>query len=530
MREIQVLDCTLRDGGYINSWKFGQKRIQSIVSGLIEANVDYIECGYFNNEVNKLDHDITQFKDEEQLVATINDIRKIRRPVAMFDFGKFDVTHLEDCTHSSLFGIRLAFHKQDMKKIGDCCHAILEKGYRLFLQPMVTVSYTDEELLELVRMTNELKPYAFYIVDSFGSLKESDLQRMLFLVDHNLNDNIILGFHSHNNLQLAYSNAQIVVQLQTNRSIIIDSCIFGMGRGAGNLNTELFVQYLNDYYSGNYRVKPLLQVMDNTLNSIYREKYWGYSLAYYISAVYNCHPNYAHYLSEKNSLFSDDIESIISKIDGINKESYSDEYAEKIYLAYMKTQKDYDKEFEALADLFANKKVLVLGPGRSALEHREQIQQLIRDENIISVSLNCIHKWLDEVSDYIFVSNKRRFEQIPKNLSNKLIITSNIECEEAAYRIPYEKLINNQDGVEDNGGMMFLQLMIFFNVQKVYIVGVDGFSYDMDENYFIDDMKFSLSKERMHNINCGMKKLIKNYMNFIEIEFLEMPQFLKEKL
>ena len=147
----------------------------------------------------------------------------------MIDFGQYNLAELNYIQSSFLFVIRLAFHKQDSKNIETSCKIIKEKGYHLFLQPIVTVNYTDEELLELIDFTNKIEPYAFYIVDSFGSLKKNDLQRMLYLIDNNLKQNVILGFHSHNNLQMAYSNAQVVTQLQTNRKIIIDSSIFGMG-------------------------------------------------------------------------------------------------------------------------------------------------------------------------------------------------------------------------------------------------------------------------------------------------------------
>ena len=75
-----------------------------------------------------------------------------------------------------------------------------------------------------------------------------------------------------------------------------------MGRGAGNLNTELFVQYLNDNADGNYDIKPLLSIIDEILNAFYQRNYWGYSLPNYLSAAHNAHPNYAGYLDDKKTL------------------------------------------------------------------------------------------------------------------------------------------------------------------------------------------------------------------------------------
>ena len=123
--------------------------------------------------------------------------------------------------------------------------------------------------------------------------------RLFYIVDYKLDSNIVLGFHSHNNMQLAYSNAQTLVDIQITRNIIIDTSIMGMGCGAGNLNTELFVEYLNDNFDMHYRLKPLLILIDEVLNIFYYENYWGYSLPNYLSAKYNTHPNYAKYLDEK---------------------------------------------------------------------------------------------------------------------------------------------------------------------------------------------------------------------------------------
>ena len=37
-----LLDCTIRDGGYVNDWKFGHNNLISIFERLIDSNVDYI--------------------------------------------------------------------------------------------------------------------------------------------------------------------------------------------------------------------------------------------------------------------------------------------------------------------------------------------------------------------------------------------------------------------------------------------------------------------------------------------------------
>ena len=157
---------------------------------------------------------------------------------------------------------------------------VLQKGYKLFIQPMTIMRYSDKELLELLDVVNtELADAAaFYVVDSFGEMRMNDLNRIVHLVDHNLRPEMTMGFHSHNNLQLSYSNAVTLLQFFSDRDVIIDGAVLGMGKGAGNLNTELFLEHLNLYYNKQYQIAPLLEVIDKVLNTIRAEHYWGYSI------------------------------------------------------------------------------------------------------------------------------------------------------------------------------------------------------------------------------------------------------------
>ena len=239
MNKIQVLDCTLRDGGYCNNCRFGFENEKKIIHGLVEANVDIIECGFLMNTV-EYDQDVTRFTSLDEVAKIIPKDKEGKTFVMLTDYGKYRPEDLPEYDGVSVDGLRVAFHKKDRIAALKECKKIKNKGYKVFVQAMVSLSYTDEEFLDLIRRVNELEPYAFYIVDSFGMMKRKDLTRLFYLVEHNLNEKIKIGFHSHNNMQLAYSNAQSLVDLHSDRDLIIDSSVYGMGRGAGNLNTELY--------------------------------------------------------------------------------------------------------------------------------------------------------------------------------------------------------------------------------------------------------------------------------------------------
>lgn len=252
---------------------------------------------------------------------------------------------------------------------------------------MVSLSYTDEEFLDLICCVNELEPYAFYIVDSFGMMKRKDLTRLFYLVEHNLNENIKIGFHSHNNMQLAYSNAQSLVDLHSDRELIIDASVYGMGRGAGNLNTELFVQYLNDNADGKYDIKPLLSIIDEILNEFYQRNYWGYSLPNYLSAVHNAHPNYAGYLDDKKTLTVENMNEIFEMMDEDKKVSYDKDYIEELYLRYMATGKSQEEHKTELIENLNGKTVLLIAPGKSSIEEKDRIASFM-NEDVVMVSVN----------------------------------------------------------------------------------------------------------------------------------------------
>ena len=312
-KRINILDCTLRDGGYVNKWEFGYYNIKKIISSLVAANVDIIECGFLTNKI-EYDRDYSKFNAVEQIASVLPQKRGNTMFVCMINYGEYDISDLPKCDGKSVDGIRVAFHKRNAKEAMRFCAAIKEKGYKVFIQPMVTMSYSDEEVLELIKIANEIKPYAFYMADSFGTMKQNDIMRFFYLNDNNLDKNIKFGYHSHNNMQLAYSNAQSLCEIETRRNILIDSSTFGMGRGAGNLNSEMFLSYLNDHTEVNYNIKPLLNIIDEVLADIYEKNYWGYSIPHYLSALHYCHPNYATYLDSKKTLKVDNIDDILKLI------------------------------------------------------------------------------------------------------------------------------------------------------------------------------------------------------------------------
>ena len=331
MSNIKILDCTLRDGGYVNNWHFGRKAIETMLFNLSKSNTDIVECGFLTNKT--YDPDYSLYNSVEQLNELVSSDSSMNTMyVAMIAIGEREINPvlLSDADSTVLDGIRLTFHPNEIDLAFEWAEIIKSKGYKLFMQPVGTTNYTDRQFLDLLERINKLEPYAFYIVDTLGVMYEKDLIRQVFLVDNNLNPTISLGYHSHNNFQLAFSNAQALSHYNTKRNIIIDCSANGMGRGAGNLCSELFMDYLNRTFSKNYDVLPVLEIVDRYLIPISLSNPWGYNSAYFLSASNNCHPNYSSYLMAKHSLSMPAIGSILKQIPQKEKRFFNKALIEKI--------------------------------------------------------------------------------------------------------------------------------------------------------------------------------------------------------
>ena len=215
---IQILDCTLRDGGYINDWKFGRKTIVSILDKLDKAGIDIIECGFLTRMVQ--DKDCSLFGSVAEIEEVLPKRARSAMFVAMIAIGEKELHPYELAPYdgTGIEGVRLTFHQHEIAQAVGWAAILMDKGYKVFMQPVGTVFYTDIELLQLVERMNRLHPYAFYIVDTLGSMYRNDVTHRFHLINENMEPGIRLGFHAHNNLQLAFSNAQVLGKIQTKRT------------------------------------------------------------------------------------------------------------------------------------------------------------------------------------------------------------------------------------------------------------------------------------------------------------------------
>lgn len=476
---VQVLDCTLRDGGYINNWEFGKQAICSILDKLESGGIDIIECGFLTSHPRG--EDCSLFASPRDISPLLPQRTRNAMFVAMIAIGERELPpdRLPAKEPGGLDGIRLTFHREETDQAVAWAGAIMAKGYRVFLQPVGTAFYSDLDLLKLVERVNQLKPFAFYIVDTLGSMYRNQVTRQFHLIDENMDPDIRLGFHGHNNLQLAFSNAQVLSTIQTKRDLILDSSVYGMGRGAGNLPTELITRYINKNIQSRYNVAMVMDIYDEYIAPLRKEFEWGYTMAYQIAAIHACHPNYAAYLLNKQTLTMTDIESILRSIPQQHRVEFDRELVRQLYRRYQSKQIDDSKAVEELSDLIRGRHLLVLAPGQSLRTRETQVLEFIRRRCPFVIAVNFADPKFQV--EACFVSNHKRLDIAWQQFSSlpgiRKILTSNLAAygDESCLYVDYDRCANEDQMVSDNAGLMLLKLLERCGAKKVYLAGFDGF-------------------------------------------------------
>lgn len=516
MKNVRVLDCTLRDGGRIINCAFPDQETKEISNRLADAKIDIIEVGFLR-DWRKVEYkgNSTFFTDVDQIRPFVNKDKRSTIYAAFIDYGMCDIDSLKPYDGTSIDAIRFGFTKknyaEDRDEVIRWINIIKEKGYKLFIQGVNSLNYSDRELLEIVDMVNEVHPYSFGIVDTYGAMYMDDVDRLYGLIDHNMLPDICINFHSHNNYQLSFAFAQEVIKLSGsgNRQIIIDGTLGGMGKVAGNLNTELIVDYLVRKKHYDYEFEDILDMLDDYIYKYSLEHKWGYSTAAMMAGIYKSHPNNIIYLTEKFRLDTKDIGKLLSMIDPATRQRYDYDNIEKLYTEYVADKIDDHETVNNLKNIIEDKEVLVMVPGNTLNTHREKIDNYIKDNQPIIISVNFV---ADVSSAYAFFGNQKRYTRLrAKRDDRNVIVSSNIKPDnDNDIVVNYQSLINRGYKYFENSTIMLLSLLKRINPSKITIAGFDGFSEDVEKNYSDSSFQNERHIGEFATLNKEVSEMFKN--------------------
>lgn len=510
MKNVKILDCTLRDGGRIINCAFPNSQIKDIAYRLADANIDIIEVGFLRDAKSvNYQGNSTFFTDVDQIRPFVNR-KKDTMYVAFIDYGMFDFSTLKPYDGTSIDGLRIGFTRKnfenDHEEILECLAEVKQKGYKLFVQGVNSLGYTDRELLGIVDIVNQIQPEGFGIVDTYGAMYMDDVDRLYTIVDHNLDENIAIDFHSHNNYQLSFAFAQEIIRLSNGkREVIIDGTLNGMGKCAGNLNTELLVDYLVRKRNYDYDFDAILDIIDDHIYNYHLQHQWGYSIPALMGGIYRSHPNNIIYLTEKFRLATKDIKYIISMIDPDKRMRYDYDNIQRLYQEYNHVKVDDKENLALLQRILKGKKILLLMPGLSISQYKDEILKKIEVENLFVITVNFRDETFDKYSELAFWGSQKRYEHytdLRKEVTS--LITSNIESDmEDDIIVNYDSFVDRTQEYSDNASLMLMRILQRVGVVSYYVAGFDGFTVN-GSYYNKTDFSEERFRSQYESINKGV--------------------------
>ncbi|MCR4689074.1 MAG: aldolase catalytic domain-containing protein [Saccharofermentans sp.] len=536
MADIKLLDCTLRDGGYVNDWQFGHSNLISIYERLASTGVDYVEIGFLDDR-RPLDINRSIFPDTSCYRKIWGKAKaRPKKVCAMIDYGTCSLEHIEPSAESGIDAIRVIFKQHKLKDAMAFCAEVKKLGYEVFSQLVSVTTYSDEDLVEMCKVVNEVEPAALSMVDTYGLLEPSSLLHIFSIIDDNLKPGITIGFHAHNNFQLAYANCiAFLSRKETRHDILADGTLYGMGKSAGNAPLELLAMQLNEHFGKDYKIDPMLEAIEESIMDFYKKSPWGYKMFFYLSAKNKCHPTYVSDYLKKDNLSITDLDKVLSTIEPEDEKLlYNADTSAKTYTDYMEALPSDEEQAKLLAQELKGRKVLVMGPGKNIKLQEGKVQDFIRTNDPVVISINYVPEQFG--ADFVFTTKASRYLEMTDMLHEegngaiKIIATSNVtsKTESFAYTFNRAPLLEQSEDFKDNSFIMLIKILKMAGIKTVYCAGLDGYSTN-ESNYYNPKMEYSFVKNYARYLNRHMHDCLYKENSDMTFEFVTYSVYTEEE-
>ena len=290
--EIRTVDATMRDGGLVNNFGFTDEFVKDLYKTNIEAGVDYMEFGYRASKKQFSPNDFGKWKfcNEEDIRAIVGENDSPMKIAIMADAGRCDFK--EDILpkkDSVVDMIRVACYVHQIPLALEMIEDAKQKGYEVTCNLMAVSKVQKDDLKQALNIIAKSPADVIYIVDSFGNYYPEQIRELCQMyVDIVMGAGKEVGFHGHNNQQLAFANTIECCKIGTN---YLDMTVNGMGRGAGNCFSEQLLSFLRN---PKYSALPIINFVAKHMLKLKAEGVvWGYDIPYMMTGVLNAHPSTA---------------------------------------------------------------------------------------------------------------------------------------------------------------------------------------------------------------------------------------------
>jgi len=296
-----ILDCTLRDGGYVNNWEFSREQARDTYNAAKDSGMTYCEVG-FRRDQDGGSQGPWYYGEEKLINETFSDIVNESCKIAvMAQMGTFTIDSFIPKSDSLITMVRvlIAYHcknKDDsvldvelIHETADTCRQLNKLGYETSINIGRIDKMSEEQIRTLCSIVKDVK--FLYIADTYGNLGIYKMRKILATMKEYYSGPI--GFHAHDNLQ----NASIKsIDALYNGASIVDVTFGGYGRGSGNAKAELVIAHMIMSGLEKYKLLPTLIYADK-----YVQRYHLSGVIYLLTGMWSMHVNYAIEVIEKHT-------------------------------------------------------------------------------------------------------------------------------------------------------------------------------------------------------------------------------------
>ncbi|PRX43499.1 aldolase catalytic domain-containing protein [Salegentibacter salegens] len=461
---MKLLDCTLRDGGYYTNWDFDRELVKAYFDAFNNLPIDYLEIGYRSNSMNSY---LGEYFYCPQYVLEDAKINSSKKLVIILNEKDVRAEHVPDLLEPCvgyITMVRIAIDPKNFKRALSLAEAVKKLGFEVGFNVMYMSNWENEkEFLGQIKEINGIVDY-FYMVDSFGGVYPEDVRKTFDIVRNQTDTKI--GFHGHNNLQLALVNTLTAIDCGVS---IVDTTVTGMGRGAGNLQTELLLTALNGKGELDLDFNALSKVVD-PFEAMQKEYGWGTNLPYMVSGA-NSLPQ-----KEVMSWVTKRFYSLNSIIRALSNQSKGIE--DNIDLKNLEEEKKF-------------KLALIIGGGPSGKKHAKAINEFIdKQEDICLIHSSSKNsqefKDVHKLQIHCLAGNEgHRLEDSysEMNIKDKLVVlppyprTMGTYIPESLEDVAFQlQEISFTDKFHESVTSLAIETALKLGVEKFYFAGYDGYS------------------------------------------------------
>ncbi|QOR65476.1 aldolase [Cytobacillus suaedae] len=494
MNNIKLLDCTLRDGGYYNSWDFDHSLIQDYLNAMKEVSIDFVELGLrgFNKDGFKgacaftTDNFINSLTVPEglNLGVMVNASELLNHP----DGLEIALVKLfAPASESPVSLVRIACHVHEFKEALPAAHCLKDRGYVVGFNLMQIADRSADEIKNLATAANNYPIDVLYFADSLGSLNPESTAKIINMIREVWQGP--LGIHTHDNMGYALANSMRAVEEGVTW---IDGTVTGMGRGPGNAKTEYLAIELEENRNVTSNLTPLMKLVEGYFKPLQNKCGWGTNSFYYLAGKYGIHPTYIQEMLSDSRYVEEDILAVIEflKSEGGKKFNINTLEAARNFYSGVPTGTWHPSE------VISNKEVLIIGTGPSIQKHRQALEDYILKNKPYVIALNTQLNISSELINIRAACHPVRIladSSVHSNLPQPLVIPASMLSENVNNAFQGKSILDFGISIQENtfsfesnycvlpNSLVFsyaLAIAASGKAERVILAGFDGYGAD----------------------------------------------------